>query len=432
MSIGDIIYRTCPFLCPPLRCAYHWFKWGVSSCCSLRRIRKNYGVVLQRLRAEARHRKLKVLFLFDENSKWKCQRVYELMEKSILFEPTIALTKGDVDYELTHEEFVAKFNANRDFCARRNLRYVEAYSCERDEALDLSAFSPDIVFYPHTWQLPQCQETLRVSQFALTCYVPYYVLFYDAPAMDSQRPLHQSVFRYFLLSDEWIRYFKRKSHGFMFAGEMVGAGHPILDLYKAGSAESGELVIYAPHWSVPNKIKPSECYSTFLRTGEIILDYARKHSDIKWCFKPHPTLRKTLEFCPGWTKERIDRYYGEWESLGVACYTGDYPELFRKSYAMITDCASFLTEYSAMDKPLIHLVSDKSHFRPGEPTLPLLNSFYQVRKQEELIPVLDKIILRREDPNRGARQKAAREMNILDSHASENIVRYLENLILGG
>lgn len=429
MNIGDMIYRMCPALCPVLRDMYHWLKWGWLCCNTIPQVRKNYQNVLSRLRKEAHNRKMRVLFLLDENAKWKCQRVYELMENSSLFEPFVALTKGDMHFEMSHEEFVAKFNENKSFCDRHNLRYIEAYSCEDDEALDLSAFAPDIVFYPHSWQLPECQEVKKVSRFALTCYVPYYVFFYDAPAMDSQRPLHLEIFRHFLPNDQWVNYFIRKSHGFMFAGEMVGTGHPMLDLYAADLSDAGELVIYAPHWSVPNKIKPSECYSTFLHTGEIILDYAKKHPDVKWCFKPHPTLRKTLECCPGWTKERIDRYYNEWEALGVACYTGDYPELFRKSYAMITDCASFLTEYSAMGKPLIHLISDNSLFRPGNPSLPLLNSFYKVREPDELIPMLDKVLLRHEDPHREARQKALKSMNIIDSHASENILRHLENLI---
>ena len=432
MNIGNMIFRAFPSLCPALRIGYHWLKWGWMSCGIIPQTRRNYQEQLSRLNVESRRRKIKVLFLFDENSKWKCQRLYELMERSSLFEPVVALTRGDIDWELPQEEFVRKFEGNKRFCERHNLRYVEAYVCESNQAVELSAFSPDVVFYQHPWQLPQCQEVRNVSRFALTCYVPYYVIFYDATEMDAQRPLHQLVFRYFLINNDWVSHFNCKRHGFPIAGQMVGTGHPMLDLYEGQKPNSGDVVIYAPHWSVPNKIKPTECYSTFLDTGELVLKYAKEHSDVKWCFKPHPSLRRTLECCPGWTKKRIDKYYGEWESIGEACYTGDYPEIFKRSCVMITDCTSFLIEYSTLDKPLIYLISNKSRFAPGKPNLRLINTFYQVRKQEELIPMLDKIILRREDPNREARQKAAREMNILDSHASENIVRHLENLILGG
>lgn len=430
MRIRDYICRAIPFLYPMFRTPIHWVRWAVQSCGEIQRVSHNYEIVLSRVRKSViSGRKIKVLFLFNENSKWKCQKLYELMDKSSYFEPKIALTKADVDWGLTQSEFETKYRENIEFCRRHCLQYVEAYSLFKDEAVDLSLFSPDIVFYQHPWIWPKIQEPQVVSRYALTCYVPYYVLCYDEPMSDSQQFLHRFVYRYFLLNQKWVDYFLSKRHGLKISGEWISSGHPVLDLYSDLRNEKCELVIYAPHWSIPNKKKDSANYSTFLSTGEYILEYAKNHPEIKWCFKPHPTLRGTLKHRVEWSVERINAYYEAWEKVGLTCYTGDYPDLFAKSRALITDCSSFLMEYSALNKPLVYLVSGKNRNKFAKANMPLVETFYQARNLSELENVLDRVILKQQDPHALRRSQIIAELGIAKSNASEVILQHLVNLL---
>lgn len=429
MRVRDYICRAIPCMYSILNPYYHWMSWIVQSCGEIQRVKRNYKKVLHRLRTQVRDKKIKVLFLLNENSKWKCQRVYDLMEESSIFEPVIALTKADIDWSLANSEFKAKYLENIRFCDRRRLRYVEAYLIEHDRAVDLSIFSPDIVFYPHPWLLPPIQQPQVVSRFALTCYVPYYVICFGDPMSDSQQFLHRFVYRYFLLNKEWVDYFSEKRHKFPVAGEWVGAGHPILDLYQDHHGEIGELVIYAPHWSIPIKGMKCELHSTFLDTGEYMLEYAKKHPEIKWCFKPHPTLKNRLSLHPEWTEDRISAYYAAWEKIGMACYTGEYPDLFAKSRVMITDCCSFLMEYSALNKPLIYLVPRDGRIKFGKPTIPLSQTFYHAKTIPQLEAALDCIVLKNLDPNASRRNGVIRELSISNSRASEAIVQHIVDLI---
>ena len=431
MRIRDQICKAVPFLYPVLRIPIHWVRWFYLGFREIPIVRKRYQATLLRLQRECKERKMRVLFLFNENSQWKCQHLYEVLDASDLFEPVIALTRGNIDWNLSTAEFSAKFKANMLFCERHGLRYIEAYSLSDNRPIELSVFKPDFVFYQHPWSIPDVQMPWYVSSYALTCYVPYYILVYTDPISDSQQFVHQFAYRYFFLNDYLVQYFTRKRHGFRIAGEWLGLGHPMLDIYANPLIEKSDVVIYAPHWSVHNKTIQGQGYSTFLEMGNAILQYAQKHSEMKWCFKPHPNLRRTLEFCDGWSREKVDDYYAAWEKIGVACYTGDYPAVFMRSLAMITDCTSFLLEYSSLNKPLIHLVSPHRRHDPAKVYNKLLDSFYQVKSLEDLHDVLKLVVEERKDPKSVERLAAITELNLLNSRASERIVDHLTGLIVG-
>lgn len=55
-----------------------------------------------------------------------------------------------------------------------------------------------------------------------------------------------------------------------------------------------------------------------------------------------------------WSKEKIDRYFNEWDKLGQVV-EGGYMELFKYSDAMIHDCGSFILEYHATGNPVLYI-----------------------------------------------------------------------------
>lgn len=396
----------------------------------IRRTRDNYPRILSRVKGKHKAgQPVNVLFLFPESSaRWKCQSLYEALDRASDFNVAVALTRMDVDWGLPTAEFRRRYECNREFCTARGLKYVEAYSFERDSAIGLDAFLPDIVFYSMPWSIPDCQQPDAVSEYALTCYIPYYVVCHDGARMDSQLLFHTLLYRYFTTNKYWCEYFVRKSRGFPRAGEFVGLGHPMLDLFtetKEGFGR-GDLVIYAPHFSI---LDVAERYSTFLENGMFMLEYARSHPEVSWCFKPHPNLRRMLEQVAKWPHGEVENYYRAWEKIGVACYTGEYPELFMRSRALITDCSSFLMEYSAVNRPLIHLLRKDAAFPLAEPCRRLSDSFYKVRNNRELESTLKNVIEDFRDPNKEKRRAAIEELNLWHVRSADRIVDYLRNMV---
>lgn len=395
----------------------------------VRETRDNYAKVIKEV--QVRHsegRKIKVLFLFPESSKWKCQSLYDALKASPDFDPLVALTCMDIDVLVSRDERAKRYRDRQSFCEERGLNYVEAYSVAEDRTLGLEIFKPDIVFYPMPWNITECQRPEVVSHFALTCYIPYYIVCHEAAYMDACMPVHIYGYRYFTTSETWCEFFRKNTLGIPRAGELIGLGHPMLDCYADAAKEfdRSDLVIYAPHFSI---LDVNERYSTFLENGKTILDYAKRHPDISWCFKPHPSLRYTLEKEAGWSREEINVYYGEWEKIGLVCYTGDYPELFKHSRAMITDCSSFLMEYSAVNRPLIHLIRKDSLYQVARPCNRLFNSFYKVCDNKELEQTLKNIIEDYKDPHAAEREVAIKELNLWHVRCADNIVKYLKELV---
>ena len=78
--------------------------------------------------------------------------------------------------------------------------------------------------------------------------------------------------------------------------------HQQLNL-KNHKEKEKKYVIYAPHWSIDDN---RTNYATFEWNGKYILEYAKKHPEIKWIFKPHPSLKLRLETQKIMTNEEIE------------------------------------------------------------------------------------------------------------------------------
>ena len=391
-------------------------------------LRAAYAKDLQDIRKQIRGRKVKVLFPVNEIAKWKSQSVYDLMVQSTKFEPVIALTLADISWRLTTEEQEGKLKDLREFFERRNMPLVMAYDLQARKAIDFRVFSPDIVFYSQPWDYAEVQMPASVAFYALTCYVPYFVLNYGYIDIDVMCEFHREIWRHFLLTKAWARRYARHTHFWTHAGKLLGTGHPQLDFFylNKDQFETTNMVIYAPHWSISSeKYDTFENYSTFLQMGRFILEYAWRHPEFQWVFKPHPSLKFALRESGEWTDAQIDEYWSEWEKIGVGCYTCDYPSLFVKSKALITDCGSFLPEYFVTGKPLIHLISGNRKIEPAPPAKMYFDTFYQVHNENELLAVLSRVVEQGDDYRKNERLSMLEKVGLQGNYAAKNIVDHL-------
>lgn len=393
-------------------------------------LRAAYAKDLRDIRKRIRGCKVRVLFPVDELAKWKLQSVYDFMKHSDKFEPMIVVTLAGILRRLSTEEQESMLDETYTFFKRRNMLVKMAYNVETRRAIDFRIFSPDIVFYNQPWDYAEIQMPDVVALYALTCYVPYFVLNYGHAGLDVMCEFHRELWRHFLLTKEWAKRYSRYARFWTHAGRLVGAGHPQLDYYylHEDQFETTNMVIYAPHWSIGSeKYDTFGNYSTFLCMGRLILEYAKKHIEFQWVFKPHPGLKNALRESGEWTKGQIDEYWAEWEKLGVGCYTCDYPSLFVKSKVMITDCASFLPEYFATGKPLIHLISRNCKIKPAPPAKIYFDTFYQVRDKSELFSVLSRVVEQGDDYRRDERLAILEKVGLRGNYAAKNIVNAISS-----
>ena len=389
--------------------------------------RFRYWHTLRRIRAKPSSAKIKVLFLNSETSKWKCQSVYRKMLDSGVFDPTVGITALNEQSTYSDSELEHVFSDSENFFDDLGDKHVRTVDLGPRRYRNLAESSPDIVFFPEPGMTIPPQTTRFVSRFALTCYVPYFVFTQSNPDKHCRLDMVQTLWRFFVLNNGIAEAYSNAHSWLRQSFEFVVTGHPALDGRTSveNSSENG-YVIYAPHHSIWSSMRGhSTPISTFLDTGDAILAYAKRHPEIKWAFKPHPVLRKSLEKYNCWTKARIDAYYNEWESVGVCCYDGAYSSLFDASRAMVTDCDSFLVEYGATGKPIIHL--RRNDFPPTYHSYvkELLSSYYQAGSSDEMYKAFELVLENGEDPRREQRLSALAKTGLLGVDAAQNIVDFL-------
>ena len=213
----------------------HW-RWVLKyEFIPVRQARRRYCVTLKRISAKvASGKKLKVVFLSGEISKWKVQSLYDWMKNSSFFEPVVALTlTSALRDSLNPAERRRRFEDARSFFAARGIEPIEALEPETGQYHDMKSLGADIVFYYQPWDLSGEHQPHMVAKSALTCYVPYYVPNYGDLKMDAQQPFHRTLWAYFILNEEWEALFRKAVKPWMTASRLVGLGHPMLDVFNA-------------------------------------------------------------------------------------------------------------------------------------------------------------------------------------------------------
>lgn len=409
-----------------LRLLRHWYRgWKEFLLINGRQIlraRRNYAKRLKEIRKKFGRKRLKVLFLVAHPAKWKSQSIYDAMKRSSTFEPILAVTVMDYpDMALSHEQRVSMMEYRISYFQGLGCNVVSAYDRQRG-MLSLVEFAPDIVWYTQPWAIDECQGPVSVSQYALTCYTPYFVQNYGGLGMDCLLPFHRFLWRHFALNETWAKVFMR-AQGCRRAGKVVGCGHPMLDQFKRelDSSVGRDYIVYAPHFSI-NQI---ENYATIHKNGERILALAQQHPELKWAFKPHPNLRKVLVDFAGWSQEKVEAYYKAWERIGIACYDGAYVELFEKSRLMITDCGSFLVEFACTGQPIIRLVSSDALYQPHPIAKKLFSTYYEAEDWVQFEWWFKVVALEGKDPKSAERLEAIQQMHLMGGDVAMATLDYL-------
>ena len=381
-------------------------------------VEDNYARTIKHLRDRLGKQVIRVGFLVNELAKWQYQSLYEELEQSPWFEPVVLVTK--MDKELAHYKSLQECYA---FFAGLGLRTELAYNSERG-FLPLSDFDIDILFYQQPWFVHSSQSPISVSQYALTCYMGYGILLVKYPDMYTHR-FHKYLWTMFVSSSMFIREFEQ------LMGKAVTnckeVSYVKLDNYLLPAPPTvhiKKVIIYAPHHSFEDN---SLRCALFQHTGRAVLEMAKSlREDIHWIFKPHPRFRHAVIKNKILTEEEVNDYYNDWSQLGEIYEGGDYIDKFRQSFALITDCVSFLGEYLPSGNPVFHLVNNPSIF--NELGQEIISAYYQV-DAASLEKVFRQVVIEGDD---FLREKRLAKIPLLfrgDERASSKILHFLEEAI---
>ena len=385
-------------------------------------IEKNSKKVLEKLKKEKNNRKLRVAFLCNDETKWKCESLFNLLKESSYFDPFILVTKSNAPKNSSKQMSTKEVLGVYNFFVQKGFRTYFAYNLSKDKFIPVKKFKPDLIFYQQPWYIQTQQGPVVSSKFALSYYVPYYITNVSSP-MEYDLRFHRYIHRYYVLNEP-IRDFyctRMKNKG----KNLKVMGHPQLDYYLTGkrNTDCKNYVIYAPHWSINY---PQENYATFEWNGKEILAFAKLHPEINWVFKPHPILKHRLLTQNVMSAEEIENYWNDWKKIGLLYEGGNYMEIFANSKAMISDCGSFLTEYLPTNKPLIRLVSKNAY--PYNPSAQkVVSAYYKAENLQELYELLDRVILQNIDTMENKRKEVIKELCLNSNNAAANILNDLKN-----
>lgn len=372
-------------------------------------------------------RVINVLFVVTELGPWKTRELYKAMLKHPRFNPILGVSES-------RELPKAKIDLIRDL-NRCHMDYVD---------LDVSPksifkkLSPDIIFYQKPYESAY-QPYLSYIQHldSLFCYV-YYAFRLGDVAWSINLPLFDCVWQQYF-ENELVASSKRLALMHDGGKQVVVTALPMqdqllipkdnfIDPWKKQLVPK-KRIIYAPHHTIGGIHMPGLALSSFLETGELMLELMHKYKDqVQWAFKPHPLLYKNL--LTVWGQERTDRYYNTWKNSDNSQFEdGEYDALFKYSDAMIHDCSSFTVEYHYTKNPVMYLIRqqglESSYNNFGQMAFDL---HYKGHTKEEIEQFVLNVI-NGIDPMKREREKFYREY-LIPPHgktACENII----NAILG-
>lgn len=320
----------------------------------------------------AHKKKLSVVFFLQNESVWKYDSLYRLMEKSDEFEPTVVVSPFNVHLIYDKEECLNVMQKAVSFAQGQGYNYLCAFDFEKKKWINVrKKLNPDIVFFTKPYKDTLPQYHIYKFKDKLTLYAPYGICCIDIFRINYNLTFNNLLWK-FLVETEYQKGFAEQYSlckgdnalvvGALATEKLMDPNYHPKDVWKPQNRPK-KRIIWAPHHTVDYLFN----FSNFLVYCDKMLELAKKYENkVQFAFKPHPVLK--FKLINLWGKEKTEAYYKKWEDMGnTQLEQGYYMDLFKTSDAMIHDCASFTAEYLYTKKPVLFMVRDPqvlSHWNP--------------------------------------------------------------------
>lgn len=389
------------------------------------------------------HQKIRVCLFEPRISCWQFGNLYNLLEKSNVFEPIVVVTPfftmGDdamVEYmDITYEELKGQ-----------GYRVIKGYDKETGVFLNIrEELQPDAVFFSMFWK-PHFHDNSYITKFEdiYTFLYPYGLDIASHPIRESMNfELQNKVSRYYMAT---------KIHKGIAQDFMDNHGHNVyitgspkldylldetyipVDVWNV-SSKGKKRVIWAPHHTL---VMGKDYYQlcAFLDLAEFMLELAKTYRDtVHFAFKPHPMLKPRLYGM--WGKRKTDEYYSAWENgENTQLETGTFIDLFLTSDAMILDSISFIGEYTITNRPAFFTYGKDTRFTANRFGKSLMKVLYKNRSADSLFEdiraFIDNVVLKGEDTKKEERTEFIGKYMLPENGktAAENIYEDMCRVIL--
>ncbi|BBL62202.1 CDP-glycerol glycerophosphotransferase family protein [Methanobrevibacter arboriphilus] len=344
----------------------------------------DYITIQNNLTTIRNKKKINVIFIFYFRTSGM-DSLIDLLNKDESFNVTVLLVPfKTISYNVykndrLHDSQLEEYNDNYNYFKSKGFNTIKAYDESTNSLIDIELeLMPDIIFYMSPWEgiLPPEYRMHNLPQNIIYCYIPYSMYLSKLKNDQFNRPLQKKAWKIFaqtpLHKQLAIKYSNNKG------SNVLVTGYPKMDplikntegnMPKIWKSEGSEKIriIWAPHYSIGKDENVKLAFSTFEYNYKFFYEYAKKHPEIEWIFKPHPKLIYAGERMPdneNFKLENLKEYYKKWDELPNATVyeRGDYLNVFKNSDAMITDSISFLAEYLYAKHPGLLLTRPEQEF----------------------------------------------------------------------
>lgn len=403
-----------------------------------------FSLSRQVARLERTNRKIKVVFLVHNIATWdSLASVYERMCKDDQIKVMIVTIprRFPGETQFGHEE------ENHNFFEIRKIPHLRFSRPNAYENLQILKYiNPNAIFRQSPWEtdIPEIYSTASLS-FTNIFYVPYYGfnLVDNFTANPNERDFqadshfHHNCAQIFCESEITKRMMSKKN--IRGGDNFIVTGHPKLEKLLDSSnkpkwpiinvyTKRKKRIIWAPHHSFTGSGWLS--FGLFKEVYMDMLALAKSKDDIEIVLKPHPALFSNIVKHDLVTRQALDEFLKEWNSLPHTTIVegGDYGPLMAASDIMLTDGISFLAEYLMFwEKPLIFL-RNPSHSPFNEIGKLVEKATYIVENIQEIQILLEKLDQNDYDnKHREIRKKVAEQLMPFRKGAAQRIVKSVKS-----
>ncbi|EFI32832.1 glycosyl transferase family 2 [Desulfonatronospira thiodismutans ASO3-1] len=394
----------------------------------------NHNIALKQLQKKS---SIKVAFLLQMESMWKCDGIYKLMEKDSYFESFIFVCPYFNSSKRTQKErfydIINNMNKTYEALKKKNFAVINSFNTKENKWIDLKKdIDPDIIFFNRPWESTNKEYTIHNFTDKLTCYVPYNFVSIDNEEQYDQAT-HNLTWRFFLETQAHQEIIKNNSKAN--GANTIVSGYPPLDVFFDKSyspsnpwkmrKDNVKKIIFALHLTTDPEY--------FFEISDYIFKLARKYNnDIQIAFKPHPILKiRLIKNAPN-EENKILKYFKKFESFtNTQVLEGEYKDLFLTSDGLIHNCGSFITEYACTGKPALYLKKDSYILKHklNEVTEKIMQTCFLANNHYEIDNFINNVIINCNDNLEQKRLEVINKYLIPPNNrtASENIYWHLKN-----